>query len=66
MSEAASQISAEFQRAHAEIPWPAVIGMRHRLVHGYDSVDMDILWDTVQCNLPELIDALDRILEELT
>ena len=66
VGEAASQVPVEFQRAHAEIPWPAIIGMRHRLIHGYDFVDMDILWDTVQYNLPELVDALERILGKLT
>ena len=36
--------------------------MRNRLVHGYDAIDLDVLWDTVQVDLPDLIDELERIL----
>jgi uncharacterized protein with HEPN domain len=36
--------------------------MRNRLVHGYDAVDLDVLWDTVKEDLPELIKELERIL----
>jgi uncharacterized protein with HEPN domain len=38
--------------------------MRHRLIHGYDFVDYDILWDTITQSLPGLIETLDRILGE--
>ena len=37
-----------------------VIGMRNRLVHGYDSVDLDVLWDTVELDLPPLITELEK------
>ena len=37
-------------------------GMRNRLIHGYDAVDLDVLWDTVRDRLPGLVDQLDRIL----
>ena len=36
--------------------------MRNRLVNGYDAIDLDVLWDTVQVDLPELIKKLERIL----
>lgn len=38
--------------------------MRHRLIHGYDLVDYDGLWDTISINLPRLIAALHEILKE--
>jgi len=38
--------------------------MRYRLVHGYDSVDLDVLWDTIDVDLPPLIAALEKILEQ--
>lgn len=44
------------------IPWTAAIGMRHRLVHGYDQVDLDVLWRTVREDLPALIEELERVL----
>jgi uncharacterized protein with HEPN domain len=38
--------------------------MRNRLIHGYDAVDLNLLWDTVAVDLPPLIEALERILPE--
>lgn len=63
VSEAANRVSSDLQVKYAQIPWPDVIGMRHRLVHGYDEVDLDVLWATVQEDLPGLLKQLDRILE---
>ena len=59
VGEAANRISPEFQQSHSDIPWPKVRGMRNRLIHGYDAVDFNILWDTVQLDLPQLISVLD-------
>jgi uncharacterized protein with HEPN domain len=64
IGEAASQVPAEVQRRYPESPWPKVISMRHRLIHGYDLVDYDILWDTVTRNLPPLLAALEEIVGE--
>ena len=50
------------QQQHGQIPWPEIIGLRNRLVHGYDSVDVNILWDIVQQDLPPLIEQLQAIL----
>jgi uncharacterized protein with HEPN domain len=43
LGEAASRISKDYRAVHPEIPWMQIIGLRNRLIHGYDSVDMDIL-----------------------
>ncbi|MCD6364995.1 MAG: DUF86 domain-containing protein [Planctomycetes bacterium] len=64
VGEAANRISEATRQKNREIPWPQIIGMRNRLVHGYDVVDFDLLWDTVTGDLPPLIAALQRILEE--
>ena len=64
VGEAASQIPAEVQSGYPQIPWSKVIGTRHRLIHGYDFVDYDILWGTIHDNFPELIEILNRILDE--
>jgi uncharacterized protein with HEPN domain len=63
VGEAASQIPLETQEQHPEIPWPKIVSMRHRLIHGYDEVDPRILWDTLTVNLPVLLAQLDRILD---
>ena len=64
IGEAAARVSPAGQERYAQIPWPEIIGMRNRLVHGYDAVDLDILWDIVQLDLPPLIAALREIVEE--
>ncbi len=64
VGEAAAKISPENQAKYPSIPWSQIIGMRNRLIHGYDSVDLDVLWDTIDVDLPPLITALEKILEQ--
>lgn len=63
IGEAAGRVSPEGQEKYSSIPWPQIIGMRNRLVHGYDQVDLDVLWDTIEFDLPPLILRLQRILQ---
>jgi len=51
-----------FGDRHPDIPWPEIVGLRNRLIHGYDSVDFDILWHIVSDDLPPLIAALENAL----
>jgi uncharacterized protein with HEPN domain len=57
VGEAAGRIPVAARRRYPKIPWPQIIGMRHRLVHGYD-----IVWSTVADDLPPLIVELEKIL----
>ncbi len=61
VGEAANRVSMEMRASHPEIPWAQMTSMRNRLVHGYDFVDFDILWQTVIEDLPALIAALEKI-----
>ncbi len=61
VGEAANRVSQETQQKTTGIPWLQIIGMRNRLVHGYDVIDFDLLWDTVTTDLPPLITALQKI-----
>jgi uncharacterized protein with HEPN domain len=54
-------VSSETQAKYPSIPWPQVIGMRNRLIHGYDAVDLDVLWDTIEIDLPLLIAEIEKI-----
>ena len=63
VGEAANRVSEEARKKYPQIPWQQVVGLRHRLVHGYDAVDLDILWDIVEQDLPPLIAALEEIVE---
>ena len=62
VGEAARHVSREFCDANTQIPWQAVVGMRHKVVHDYMNVDEDILWDTVTNELPPLADELEKLL----
>lgn len=62
VGEALSQVSPQTRSLHQEIPWRDAIGMRNRLVHGYDSVDLDVVWRTATEEVPALLLAIDRIL----
>jgi uncharacterized protein with HEPN domain len=64
VGEASAKVSSAIQKKYPSIPWHQVIGMRNRLIHGYDSVDLDVLWDTIEVDLPPLIAALEKILNQ--
>ncbi len=64
LGEAASEISKDFKRDHPEIPWKQVIGMRNRLIHGYFDIDLDIVWRTVNDDIPSLVSKLEKILDD--
>ncbi|GHU39502.1 DUF86 domain-containing protein [Betaproteobacteria bacterium] len=46
---------AGFTSAHPEVPWRNIRSMRNRIAHGYFDIDLDVVWDTVQTALPELL-----------
>lgn len=62
IGEAAGRVPKELCVNHQEIPWSQIISMRNRLIHGYDSVDFDILWQIVSNDLPSLIPLLEVII----
>lgn len=62
IGEAATRISKPTRDQYHQIPWAHIVGMRNRLVHGYDTVDLNLLWNTVAFDLPPLIAALEEIL----
>ena len=64
IGEAAYQVFQSTRDQLSGIPWADVIGMRHRLVHAYFDIDLDILWRTVQGDLPPLLESLRGILGE--
>ncbi len=54
IGEAAPRLSKEGQAKHPNIAWPQVISLRNRLIHGYDSIDFDILWQILTQDLPNI------------
>ena len=62
IGEAASKITRAFRAQYPNIPWQEIIGMRNIIIHTYDLIDLDILWDTVKHDLTELITELEKII----
>lgn len=64
IGEAAGKVSAATQADHPEIPWRDITGMRHRLIHGYGDVRLDLVWKVVREHLEPLITQLVRLIPE--
>ena len=62
IGELAKESLSDEVKAHlTTIPWPQLYGMRNRIVHGYSGVNMNIVWDTIQMDLPDLLTELRAI-----
>ncbi len=61
VGEAASRLTQEQRDSHAGIPWRDISGMRHLIVHDYFRIDLDVVWDTVNHDVPRLIASLESI-----
>jgi len=64
IGEAANKVSPQAQKEVPAIPWQDVIAMRHRLIHTYFDINLDVVWETVHVDLPSLVAALEKILTE--
>ncbi|CAG9175480.1 hypothetical protein LMG23992_02969 [Cupriavidus laharis] len=67
IGEAATKVMdgyAEFTKAHPEVPWRSMRGMRNRIAHGYFDINLDVVWDTVQMALPELLKQLSAVCQD--
>lgn len=67
VGEAATKVMdryAEFVNAHSEVPWRSMRGMRNRIAHGYFDINLDVVWDTIQTALPELLKQLPHVLSD--
>lgn len=58
--EAVRRLPSECTGQYADVPWTAIAGMRHRLVHGYDVIDWEIVWTVVREELRKLLPMLRR------
>jgi uncharacterized protein with HEPN domain len=63
VGEASKQVGADFRQAHPELPWSKAAGMRDRLIHGYDLIDIAIVYKTVKENLPALIQQIEQLIQ---
>jgi uncharacterized protein with HEPN domain len=61
IGEAARQVTEETRREHPQIDWAGITGMRHRLVHEYRRVRIDVVWDVLRHEVPPLVRYLEQI-----
>jgi uncharacterized protein with HEPN domain len=64
IGEAAGKVSLPTRSANPDIPWREVTGMRHRLIHGYADIRLDLVWMVAQDRLGPLIEALGRLVPD--
>lgn len=65
IGEASYMLSNEFKELHTELPWKAIVGMRHVIVHDYVNIHEDLLWDTVTNDLAPLKQQIESYIKEL-
>jgi len=61
IGEAVKRLSEDFRTQHPEIPWLRIAGMRDKLIHAYDAVDLDEVWKTVTKDIAPLISFLEPL-----
>lgn len=65
IGEAANRLPVEFKSRYPLVEWPKIIGLRHRIVHDYFGIDMEIVWNILQQDLPAFKSALTVIRADL-
>lgn len=62
IGEATKRLSDDFRREHPSIPWKKIAGMRDRVIHRYDQVDLDVVWDVTQTETDNLITSIEPLI----
>ena len=61
MGELSNRVDDDFAKAHPEIPWRYIYGLRNRIVHDYEGVNLQLIWEIIRFDLPELREALCKL-----
>jgi uncharacterized protein with HEPN domain len=64
IGEAAKRLPDDLRQRYPDIPWKGMSGMRDRIIHGYDNVDLQIVWDVVKRDIPQIKPKIELILAE--
>lgn len=65
IGEAAKRLPEDLRQKYPDIPWKGMAGMRDRIIHGYDNVDLEIVWDVVVRDIPQIKPKIETILKDL-
>ena len=66
IGEAARQIPESLKNKHTEVPWKEMAGIRNKIAHEYFGVDVEVIWDTVKKNIPELKPLISDMLRDMS
>ena len=64
IGEAVKNLPPEWRQKHSDVPWRAIAGLRDFVAHAYFALDLDILWNAIREEIPQLLQRVQRILEE--
>ena len=64
IGEASGRVPDAFRAEHPDVPWQDIADLRNRLIHGYDMVNHDVVWDIIELDLPPLIEQLEAIIAD--
>jgi uncharacterized protein with HEPN domain len=64
IGEATSQLTPEFRSKNTHVPWAQIVGMRNRLIHAYFDIDHELVFSTVQADIPILVDQIKHLISE--
>jgi uncharacterized protein with HEPN domain len=64
IGEATKRLPEDLLQKYPDIPWKGMAGMRDRIIHGYDNVDLQIVWDVVKRDIPDLKPKIELILKD--
>lgn len=63
MGELCKNVDSNYAQRHTQIPWSEMYGLRNRIVHDYDGVNMLLVWEIISGDLPELREALSELVK---
>jgi uncharacterized protein with HEPN domain len=64
IGEATNRLPEQFKEKHSEIEWYKVVGLRHRIVHEYFGIDLELIWQILHKDLPELKRKIRHIMTD--
>jgi uncharacterized protein with HEPN domain len=65
VGEASNRVPEKLKEKYSDLPWHKIRGLRNRIVHNYDDIDYEIVWNIVKIELPKLIQQIEAIIDEI-